>query len=349
MVGNVVMPAGIQIAWADPLRGGIPMARPHRIGFLVFEGAKMLDIAGPSEVFAESNLSGGDYEISMLTTDGQDVRTSIGVRIKADGCALEQSTWDTVLVAGGEPFPHWPVPGELAQATRHLRERTARLASICSGAFILGEAGLLDGRRSTTHWKHAAELARRYPRTTVEPDRIYVRDDTTYTSAGVTAGIDLALALLEEDHGSDLTRSVARSLVVHMQRSGGQSQFSASLDGPAPKTSALRAVIDQVAADPTETYSVERLAEIGRLSPRHLTRLFHDELGTSPSRYVEKIRLELARSHLDSGQSVTLAAELSGFGSSESLRRAFSHHMGISPLRYQRRFLTTRTDVRPAA
>lgn len=318
------------------------MAGPHRIGFLVFDGAKMLDVAGPSEVFAESNLSGGRYEISMLTTDGRDVRTSIGVRISADGCATEQQSWDTVLVAGGEPFPASPVSPELVAATRHLQSRSKRIASICSGAFILGEAGILDGKRSTTHWKHAAELARRYPKTTVEPDLIYVKDDTTYSSAGVTAGIDLALALLEEDHGSDLTRTVARSLVVYMQRAGGQSQFSASLDGPAPRTSALRTIIDQVAADPTGEYSLDVLARIGRVSPRHLGRLFHDELDTTPTKYVEKIRFELAKSHLDAGQSVTLAAELAGFGSSESLRRAFMHHLKISPLRYQRRFSSTR-------
>jgi transcriptional regulator GlxA family with amidase domain len=323
------------------------MARPHRIGFLVFDGAKMLDVAGPSEVFAESNLSGGDYEISMLTTDGRDVRTSIGVRISADGCATEERSWDTVLVAGGEPFPTNPVPQELVAATRHLRSRTGRIASICSGAFILGAAGLLDGKRSTTHWKHAAELARRYPETTVEPDLIYVKDDTTYSSAGVTAGIDLALALLEEDHGSDLTRSVARSLVVYMQRAGGQSQFSASLDGPAPRTSALRTIIDQVAADPTGEYSVDVLASIGRVSPRHLGRLFHDELGTTPTKYVEKVRFELAKAHLDAGHSVTLAAELAGFGSSESLRRSFMHHLRISPLHYQRRFSSTHQDTTP--
>ncbi|MEV8212895.1 DJ-1/PfpI family protein [Leifsonia sp. NPDC077715] len=325
------------------------MGGAHRVGFLVFEGAKMLDIAGPSEVFAESNLSGGKYEISMLTTDGEDVRTSIGVRIPADGSAFEDRRWDTVLVAGGEPYPGRPVPQELATATRHLRDRSARIGSVCSGAFILGAAGILDGRRSTTHWRHAAELARRYPKTTVEPDRIFVKDGTTYTSAGVTAGIDLALALLEEDHGSNLTRSVARSLVVHMQRPGGQSQFSATLDGPAPTTSALRAVVERIGADPTATYSLDVLASIARVSPRHLTRLFRDELGISPSRYVEKIRLELAKSHLDAGLSVTLAAELSGFGSSESLRRAFAHHLKISPLHYQRRFRSAQQRRDPLA
>lgn len=316
------------------------MGRTHSIAFLIFEGAKMLDIAGPSEVFAEANLSGTDYEISMLTPDGAAVRTSIGVRIPADGSAFDDRSWDTVLVAGGEPFPTNPVPDELSSAARYLAGRAGRIASICTGAFVLGAAGLLDGKRSTTHWKHATELARRYPESEVVPDLIFVKDHDTYSSAGVTAGIDLALSLLEEDHGRDLTRAVARSLVVYMQRAGGQSQFSAAMEGPDAKTPALRTVIDRVKADPTADYSLESLGRLARLSPRHLTRLFHEELGTTPGRYVELIRFELAKARLDAGHSVTMAAELAGFGSSESLRRAFVARIQMSPQRYQRRFLS---------
>ena len=317
------------------------MSAPHEVGLLVFDNVKMLDVAGPCEVFAEANLYGGNYRMSMLTVDGAPVRTSIGMRIQADASALEDRRWDTLLVAGGEPFPTTPVPHPLAAAARHLAPRAGRVASICTGAFILGEAGLLDEKRSTTHWKHTDELARRYPRSHVQPDRIFVKDDTVFSSAGVTAGIDLALALLEENEGSDLTRSVARSLVVYMQRAGGQSQFSGPLAAPAPQTSALRAVTDQVTADPTADYSLERLARIARVSPRHLTRLFRDELHTTPSKHVEAVRFELAKAHLDAGRSVTLAAELAGFGSSETLRRIFVHRLGISPLRYQRRFRST--------
>ncbi|MFG6503999.1 GlxA family transcriptional regulator [Microbacterium sp. P05] len=315
------------------------MSSPHTIGFLIFEGAKMLDIAGPSEVFAEANLSGGDYRISMLTVDGAGVRTSIGVQVSADGSAFDDARWDTVLIAGGEPFPHTPVPAELAAATRYLAARAGRVASICTGAFVLGAAGLLDGRRSTTHWKHAGELARRFPESAVEPDLIFVKDHDIYSSAGVTAGIDLALSLLEEDHGSELARTVARSLVVYMQRAGGQSQVSRALESPVPTTPALRAVTDRVKADPTAAYSLASLARIARVSPRHLTRLFHEELETTPGRYVELIRFELAKAHLDAGQSVTMAAELAGFGSPESLRRVFVNRLRMSPQRYQRRFL----------
>ncbi|MCW2782312.1 MAG: AraC family transcriptional regulator [Marmoricola sp.] len=313
----------------------------HHIGILVFDGAKMLDIAGPAEVFAEANLSGGGYRISMLSADGRDVTTSIGMRVPIDDSAFTTTRYDTVLVSGGEVFPATPVRAELRDAASHLAEHSARIASICTGAFVLGAAGLLDGKRATTHWKHTAELARRHPTTVVEPDAIFVKDHTTYTSAGVSAGIDLALALLEEDLGQDLTRSVAQSLVVYMQRAGGQSQFSATLQGPGPRTPLLRLLIDQVKADPTAPYSVASLAEMARVSTRHLTRLFHEELQTTPAKYVELIRFDLAKAHLDAGHSVTLAAELAGFGTSEGLRRAFIGHLGISPLKYQRRFRTT--------
>lgn len=317
------------------------MPRPHRIGFLVFDNVKMLDVAGPSEVFAEANLYGADYEISMLTVDAPSVSSSAGIRITADGDAIGNDHWDTVLVAGGEPFPGTGVPENLASAATSLADRATRIASVCTGAFILGAAGLLDGKRATTHWRHANELARRYPAVSVEPDLIYVKDKSTYTSAGVSAGIDLALALLEEDHGAALARRVAQYLVVYMQRPGGQSQFSATLTGPAPKTSALRNVVDHVRADPTEHYTLDSLAGIGQVSTRHLNRLFHEELGTTPGRYVELIRFELAKSHLDSGYSVTHAAQMSGYGTSEALRRAFIHHLKIPPLRYQRRFRST--------
>jgi transcriptional regulator GlxA family with amidase domain len=313
----------------------------HRVGILVFDGVKMLDVAGPAEVFAEANLSGGNYQISMVSADGRDVSTSIGMKIPVDDSVGGATRYDTVLVAGGEPFPATPVSVPLREAAAHLADHTSRISSICTGAFVLGAAGLLDGKRATTHWKHTEELARRHPSTSVQRDAIFVKDHNTYTSAGVTAGIDLALALLEEDHGQALTRGVARSLVVYMQRAGGQSQFSASLQGPAPRTPLLRLVVDIVKADPTARYTVPGLAEHARISPRHLTRLFHEELGTTPAKYIELIRFDLAKALLDAGHSVTLAAELSGFGTSEALRRAFITHLKIPPSRYQHRFTTT--------
>ena len=299
---------------------------------------KLLDMAGPAEVFAEANLSGANYRISLVSTDGSDVRSSIGLRIPVDSAVADAGRFDTVLVAGGEVFPANPVPESLAGAALDLADRASRTASICTGAFVLAAAGLLDGKRATTHWKHTRELAARYPTTLVQPDAIFVRDQSTYSSAGVTAGIDLALALLEEDEGDELTRTVARSLVVYMQRAGGQSQFSATLQGPAPRTALLRGVVDIVNADPAAEYTVTRLAEIAQVSPRHLTRLFHDELGTTPARYVELIRFDKAKALLDTGMSVTDVAQYSGFGTSESLRRAFIAHLSIPPSKYRGRF-----------
>ena len=299
---------------------------------------KLLDMAGPAEVFAEANLSGANYRISLVSSDGSDVRSSIGLRIPVDSAVADAGRFDTVLVAGGEVFPANPVPESLASAALDLADRASRTASICTGAFVLAAAGLLDGKRATTHWKHTRELAARYPTTQVQPDAIFVRDQSTYSSAGVTAGIDLALALLEEDEGDELTRTVARSLVVYMQRAGGQSQFSATLQGPAPRTALLRGVVDIVNADPAAEYTVTRLAEIAQVSPRHLTRLFHDELGTTPGRYVELIRFDKAKALLDTGMSVTDVAQYSGFGTSESLRRAFIAHLSIPPSKYRGRF-----------
>lgn len=234
------------------------------------------------------------------------------------------------------------VPQDLADAARVPAARARRVASICTGAFILAAAGLLDGKRATTHWKVAHELASRCPTCAVEPDAIYVRDGDTYTSAGVTAGIDLALALVEEDHGPDLTRDVARALVVYMQRSGGQSQFSAPLQGRPPRSSALRKVTDLVTADPHGNHSLSELAKHLNVSTRHLTRLFGEELSTTPARYVENIRFDMARALLDQGHNATQAADLAGFPSYESMRRVFARKLSISPAAYQRRFSTAR-------
>lgn len=317
------------------------MSTPHQIGILVFDGMKMLDVSGPAEVFCEANLHGADYRLSIVSVDGAAVSSSIGMTVPADSSADASAAFDTVLISGGDVFPDHPVDPVLADAARTLAARAGRVASVCTGAFILGAAGLLDGKRATTHWRHTTELARRHPSTQVEPDAIYVKDGTTYSSAGVTAGIDLALALLEEDRGPDIARIVAQSLVVYMQRAGGQSQFSASLQGPVPQIPLLRLVMNAVQADPTADHSLPALASRVHVSQRHLTRMFRTELDTTPTKYVELIRFDLAKALLDSGRNATEAAEASGFPSYEALRRAFARHLGISPTRYQQRFKTT--------
>jgi transcriptional regulator GlxA family with amidase domain len=312
---------------------------PHEVAFFVYDGVTLLDVAGPAEVFKEANRFGAGYRISLRSPTGEDVRSNLGFRIAVDGAVPAP---DTYLVPGSDLFPSTPVPADLAEAARVPAAGAGRVASICTGAFILAAAGLLDGKRATTHWKVTHELAARCPTCRVEPDAIYVRDGTTYTSAGVTAGIDLALALVEEDHGPELTRDVARTLVVYLQRSGGQSQFSAPLQGPPPRSPALRTITDLVTANPEGSHSLGELAKHLNVSTRQLTRLFHDELATTPARYVENIRFDLARALLDQGHTATQAATRAGFPSYESLRRVFARKLSISPAAYQRRFSTAR-------
>jgi transcriptional regulator GlxA family with amidase domain len=315
---------------------------PRRIAFLAYDGVTLLDIAGPAEVFKEANRFGADYRLVLLSPTGQDVESNLGFRVAVDGAVSAEPAPDTYLVAGSDRFPRTEVPRDLAAAALVPAAEARRVASICTGAFILAAAGLLAGKRATTHWKVTRELATRCPTCRVEPDAIYVRDGNTYTSAGVTAGIDLALALVEEDHGPDLTRDVARALVVYMQRSGGQSQFSAPLQGPPPRSAALRSITDLVTSDPQGGHSLSELAKHLNLSTRHLTRLFHEELSTTPARYVENIRFDLARALLDQGHTATQAAIRAGFPSYESMRRVFSRKLSLSPTAYQRRFGSAR-------
>lgn len=316
-------------------------ARPHTVGVLVFDGMKLLDLSGPAEVFSEANRYGARYRLSIVSADGASVRSSIGMRVPADEDAKGTAAYDTLVVVGGDELPGSPVDPALSGAAKALSDRAGRVASVCTGAFVLAAAGLLEGRRATTHWQHTTTLARRCPSTRVEADAIFVKDGSTYTSAGVTAGIDLALSLVEEDHGPALARQVARSLVVYMQRAGGQSQFSASLQGPAPRTPVLRLVQEAVQDDPTADHCLEALAARVRVSPRHLTRMFRAELDTTPVKYVELIRFDMAKALLDAGHNATEAAAMSGYPSYESLRRAFSRHLGLSPLRYRHRFAGT--------
>jgi transcriptional regulator GlxA family with amidase domain len=320
-------------------------AGSHSVAVLVYDGVKLLDVAGPVEVFAEANRFGANYRVSLVSPTGADITTSIGIRMAVDGDAAMQPPPDTFLIAGSDLYPSTAVSRELIDATLSAAASAKRVASICTGAFILAAAGLLEGKRATTHWKVAHTLASRYPGTQVDPDAIYVRDGTTYTSAGVSAGIDLALALVEEDHGPDLTRDVARALVVYLQRAGGQSQFSAPLQGSPPRTPALRTIVDLVTADPSASHSLTELADHLNLSSRHLTRLFHDELSTTPARYVEAIRLDMAKAFLDQGFTATQAAERAGFPSYESLRRVFARELDMSPATWQRRFRTSNRAV----
>jgi transcriptional regulator GlxA family with amidase domain len=313
--------------------------RGHRVGVVVFDGVKLLDVAGPMEVFAEANRIGGtSYEL-MAVGEGE-VTSSTGLAITVDaGFTVDL---DTVLIAGGDRLVGRPIEPELVDSVRALAERTPRVCSICTGAFVLAAAGALTGRRATTHWQHARLLASSYPEIEVEPDAIWVQDGPVFTSAGVSAGIDLALALIEKDAGAEVARAVARSLVVFLQRPGGQSQFSPSTSHPRPRSEVLRAVTDAIAADPAGDHSIARMAATAAVSPRHLTRLFRAELGLTPARYVEDVRIDAGKRALEQGFSVAGAARAAGFGTSESMRRAFVLRVGIAPRTYQQRFGSTR-------
>lgn len=315
-------------------------ATPRVVVMVVFDGVKLLDAAGPAEVFAEANRFGANYSLEFASVDGSDVTTSIGARFPVTGSISSIDSADIVVVAGGDDLVGRPIDPALVEALKTVPNRTRRLASVCTGSFILAQAGLLSGRRATTHWRHTRLLARAYPDVGVEPDAIFVRDGDLFTSAGVSSGIDLALALVEMDYGSKLVREVARSLVVYLKRAGGQSQFSVLLEADPPPESALRAATDAITTDPSADHSVKSLASRASLSTRQLTRLFQSELGMTPARYVELVRIEFARAALESGRTVTEAARLAGFGSTETLRRVFLSHLSITPKSYRDRFRT---------
>lgn len=322
--------------------------RRHRVGILVFPGVTLLDVAGPAEVLNEANRSGANYELLTYSLDGHPVQSSTGITLAADFSVADAAGLDTALLPGSEELVTFIEP-ELRAAAMRLSSGVARIASICTGAFLLATTGLLDGRRATTHWRHSATLARRYPQISVELDAIFVTDGPIATSAGVSAGIDLTLALVEDDHGASLARDVARSLVVFLQRSGGQSQFSVPSRTPKPRHEPLRHLLDAMAADPAGNYSVPKLAAAAGISTRHLSRLFQREIGTTPARYIERLRLEAAQTLIDAGHTVGSAARRSGFGSEESLRRAFVTHLGVPPTAYRRRFASTGSLPRPSS
>ncbi|WP_310784523.1 GlxA family transcriptional regulator [Mycobacterium sp. Z3061] len=310
------------------------------IVIVVFDDVTMLDVAGAGEVFAEANRAGADYQLKIASVDGNDVTTSIGTRLGVTDAIASIESADTVLVAGSDDLPRRPLDPALVKAIRSIAGRTRRLASICTGSFVLAQAGLLQGRRATTHWHEVRLFARAFPDITVEPDAIFVRDGEVFTSAGISSGIDLALALVEMDYGTELVRAVARWLVVYLKRAGGQSQFSVLVEADPPPESPLRKVTAAISANPADNHSVNTLAARASLSTRQLTRLFQSELGTTPARYVEMVRIDAARAALDAGRSVAETARLAGFGSAESLRRVFVDHLGVTPKAYRERFRT---------
>ncbi|WP_409236453.1 GlxA family transcriptional regulator [Streptomyces sp. PA5.6] len=326
----------------------------HRVAFLVFDGVTLLDVSGPVEVLHQAGRLGLPYETVLVSPRGGDVTTSSGLSLAGAIAADEVGSAeigppDTAVIAGADRLALQPLDGDILTAADSLAGQAARVASVCSGAFVLAALGLLDGRRATTHWRHAATLARRHPQVTVEPDALHIRDGRYVTSAGISAGIDLALGLVEDDHGADAARAIARELVVFMQRPGGQSQFSTALATPPARTDVLRSLTASVLADPAGEHTLPAMAASAAVSTRHLARLFKTEFDTTPARWVEQVRLDHAQQLLLDGHSVTAAARRSGLGSDETLRRAFARHLGTTPSEYRSRFTTAHGhDASPA-
>jgi transcriptional regulator GlxA family with amidase domain len=319
---------------------------------VLFDGVQSLDVTGPLEVFNTANRwcagrgpAAPGYAITTASLGGAAVRTTSGLGLLPDVDLAEvRNAPDLLLVPGGEGARRRD-PDLVGWLREHARA-AARLASVCTGAFLLAEAGLLTGRTVTTHWARCDDLAAQYPDVTVDPDPIFIKDGNLATSAGVTAGIDLALALVEDDLGRDAALAVARQLVVFLRRPGSQSQFSAQLSAQVAERQPLREVQQWIAEHPAADLSVETLAERASLSPRQFARAFAAETGLPPGRYVDLARLEAARRHLeDTAAGVEQAARACGYGTPEAMRRAFVRALGVSPAEYRRRFRPTTTTT----
>lgn len=301
------------------------------VAFLIFPDFQLLDAAGPIAAFEIAEyVRPGSYALSVVARDAGLVKSSSGASMAARGLPRARSV-DTLVVAGGNGTR----PAALCARTRRFvlgcAARSRRVTSVCSGSYVLAASGLLDGRPATTHWSRTPDFERRFPRVRLEPDRIFVRSGKLWTSAGITAGIDLALALIEGDLGEEVARRTAQELVVYHRRPGGQSQFSALLELERPG-GRFAALLDHVRAHLRSRLDVEALARSAGMSPRHFARLFREELGVTPARAVERLRAETAHAALASGAgSVHDVAQACGFGSAERMRRSFLRVYGTPP------------------
>jgi transcriptional regulator GlxA family with amidase domain len=319
------------------------------IVFLAAPETQILDVAGPYQVFvraAELYLKerpklAPPYSVALVATSGsRSIRTNCGLGlVGSETYRSWKGAIDTLLVAGGTGLDRAAKDARLLAWLRHRASQARRFGSICTGAFLLASAGLLKGKKATTHWRWAAELARRCRETTVDPDPIFIRDGNLYTTAGITAGMDLALALVEEDLGSAMALGVAREMVLYLRRPGGQSQFSTTLALQATDRKPIAELQAWVVDHLDEDLAVERLAARSHMSPRNFARVFRKETGLTPARYVERIRVEAARRRLEETRAnIDRVARECGFGSPESLRRSFLRVVHVGPLEYRSRF-----------
>ncbi|MDO8378005.1 GlxA family transcriptional regulator [Phenylobacterium sp.] len=316
---------------------------PRKIALIGYDGAQSLDLVGPLEVFSMANRFTGPpaYQVILASLSGGEIVCNSGLRLAgAVRVADLPGDLDTVLLAGGDEQGLLSMRGSgIVEWLQARREVVRRIGSVCSGAFILAAAGLLDGRRATTHWDACENLAAFRPAVRLEPDAIFVADPPFYTSAGVTAGIDLCLSFVEADLGAEVALAVARNLVLFMRRPGGQTQFSAGLGVQAAATPRLRKLVAEITADPTGDLSLPELARRGGMTERTFSRVFQKEMGTTPAAFVELARVDRAKALLETSDwPLARVGERAGFGSLDGLHRAFQKRVGITPGEYRQRF-----------
>lgn len=319
------------------------LSTPKTVGLLAYDDMQALDLAGPLDVFGGANAcahGAAPYELCVIGVQARAVRAENGLSIVPEYALEDVPPLDTLLIPGGIGA-RLALPGE-ARLLDWLRERarnTRRVVSVCTGVYVLAAAGLLDGRRVTTHWQFADDLARRFPALQVEPDRLFLRDGCFATSGGLTAGMDLALALVEEDLGAPVALDVARQLVMYVKRPGSQAQFSAPLAAQAQGSGRMGALVDWLLGHLGEPIGIERMAGQVAMSTRHFRRMFADTFGTTPARFVEKLRLEQACIRLTQGRApIGRIASGVGFNSADAFRRAFRARYGVTPNDYRDRF-----------
>ncbi|MCV7239856.1 GlxA family transcriptional regulator [Mycolicibacterium celeriflavum] len=310
---------------------------------LGYPGVQALDLVGPFEVFTGASMylkgQGREgYAVSVVSRNGESVSTGTGLTFAADPLPDARRPVDTVILPGGYGVDEARSDPDVIGWVQTVAKDARRVVSVCTGAFLAAQAGLLDGCVATTHWAFTDRMAHEFPSVAVDPEPIFVRSsDRVWTAAGVTAGIDLALSLVEDDHGTDAAQTVARWLVMYLRRPGGQTQFAAPVWMPRAKRAPIRAVQEAIEGKPGATHSIPELARRAAMSPRHFTRVFTDEVGEAPGAYVERIRTEAARRQLEeTDDTVTVIAARCGFGSAETLRRNFVRRLGISPDQYRK-------------
>ncbi|HSZ38168.1 MAG TPA: DJ-1/PfpI family protein [Acidimicrobiales bacterium] len=325
--------------------------KERRVVIVVFDGVQPLDAVGPHEVFAGAGRAAasvgraGGYRVTVASSGGATVRAESGLRLGTAPLPGRAERIDTLMLAGGSGANVAALDDTLVAWVRDAAPRCRRVATVCSGAFLGAAAGLLDGRRVTTHWARANELRDTHPGVIVDVDPIYIRDGKVWSSAGVTAGIDLSLALVQDDLGVEVAQIIARWLVMFLHRPGGQTQFASPVWLPRAERSTVRAVQDLVEAAPGGDHRLPALAAAAAMSVRHFTRVFTAEVGESPSRFVERTRVEAARRELETtGDTLDVVAMRCGLGSAETLRRVFQRHLSVAPDAYRRRFRTAPTQ-----